>query len=147
MYYIYEINNDSPLYILNTYNNELFKYNNENTDLLINKYQETDPSSEVLQRNIDRICADPELKKKLKINCTRPRIAEAVVAVQQGIRLGSPKTRAQKADVGSKRTTAKKSKTAAKAIPLALATRQQEEDTGFNVDLSDDEGELLSPRR
>lgn len=114
---------------------------------LINRYQDVDPANESLLRSIEFICANPKLKAKIKVNCTRPRIAEAVVAFQQGIRLGSPKTRAQKADVGSKRTTAKKSKTAAKAIPLALATREQEEDTGFNVDLSDDEGERVSPRR
>jgi len=116
---------------------------------LINRYQETDPSSEVLQRNIDRICADPELKKKLKINCARPRQAEAFVGVEVGKKLGSPKTRGQKASTGSKRTTAKNARSivAAKAIPLALAVREPGEDTGFNVDLSDDEGELLSPRR
>jgi len=115
---------------------------------LISRYQETDPTSEVLQRNIDRICADPELKKKLKISCARPRQAEAVVGVEIGKKLGSPKTRGQKA-TGSKRTTAKNARpmVSAKAIPLALAVREPGEDTGFNVDLSDDEGELVSPRR
>ena len=117
---------------------------------LINRYQDIDPANESLLRSIEFICANPKLKAKIKVNCTRPRIAEAVVAVQQGIRLGSPKTRAQKHAIGSKRTTAKKSKTAApaaKAIPLALAVREPGEDTGFNVDWSDDEGERVSPPR
>jgi hypothetical protein len=118
---------------------------------LISRYQETDPSSEVLQRNIDRICADPELKARIKINCSRPRRAEAVVGVEVGKKLGSPKTRSQK-EITNKRVTAKHARelgiSSAKAIPLALAVREQTgEDTGFYVDFSDDEGERLSPRR
>ena len=117
---------------------------------LINRYQDVDPANESLLRSIEFICANPQLEKIIKVNCTRPRKAEAVVAFQQGIKLGSPKTRGQKHAIGSKRTTAKKSKTAApaaKAIPLALAVREPDEDTGFYVDGSDDEGERVSPPR
>jgi len=80
---------------------------------LLERYQEHDSGSDVLQRNIIRICADHNLMAKLELNprdfCAEPKAA--VADFLMGEPLESPRS-------GKKSKRATKGETKAKALPL-----------------------------